>query len=88
MLRIAAMVALLVLAGCGTMTPTTELERQAFLTGDWSAVEARERMQVRRAMRHGMQCPTGHMGFCQDYLGSERCSCVQRDTVRIYLTSR
>jgi hypothetical protein len=70
------------------MAPMEELERKAFLTGDWSAVEARERMRLRQSMRRGLQCPSGYMGYCEVDFGSERCSCVERDAVRVALSRR
>lgn len=87
-MRLLALVLVCLLAGCGTMAPLEELERQAFLTGDWSAVEARERMQLRQSMRRSMQCPSGYMGYCEVEFGGERCTCVERDAVRVILSSR
>lgn len=88
MKRIPVWVAVLLLSGCGTLVPMEELERQAFLTGDWSAVEARERTLVRQNMRRGMQCPSGYTGYCETSFGRERCACVERDVVRVALSSR
>lgn len=68
--------ALALLAGCGTTVPLAELERHALLTGDWSAVEAREQQIARRAARRGPKCPGGQVGYCESSFGHERCACV------------
>ena len=70
------------LAGCGSYTTMEELERQAFLTGDWSAVEKRERIIERRKMRRGTFCPAGSVAVCESFAGSDRCSCVESDSLR------
>jgi len=71
----------LLVAGCGSMPSMEVLEQQAFLTGDWSAVEKRERMIERRKMRNGNICPAGHVAVCESFGGTDRCSCVERDSV-------
>ena len=70
------------LAGCGSVTPMVELERQAMISGDWSAVERRERIQVRQKMNSGMLCPNGYIGYCEEDFGRSNCSCVGRDSIR------
>lgn len=74
------------LAGCSSATPMAELERQAIMTGDWSAVERRERILVRKNMARGMACPSGYIGYCDASMGREQCSCVERDVIRAALT--
>ena len=70
---------LTLLAGCGSFTPMEELERQAFLTGDWSAVEKRERLLERRKARRGAICPDGQVAVCDKFAGESRCSCVNHE---------
>ena len=67
---------LVFLGGCGSMTPLEELEKQAMLTGDWSAVERRERIIAKRAARSGPKCPRGAVALCVDGAGRNKCSCV------------
>ena len=67
---------LVFLGGCASITPLEELERQAMLTGDWSAVERRERIIAKRAARNGPKCPPGAVALCVDNVGGDRCSCV------------
>ena len=76
---------LLMLAGCGGMVTMEELEQQAVLTGDWSAVEKRERAIERRKQRHGPSCGRGQVSFCEVAMGRERCACVVSDSLRTTL---
>ena len=73
---------LLLVAGCGSMVPMEELEAQAMLTGDWSAVEKRERAIERRKMRNGSVCPAGLIAICEGGMRADRCTCVQADVMR------
>jgi len=76
--------ALILLAGCAEFMPLEQLESQAFLTGDWSAVEKRERMIARRNMYSNMQCPPGTIGYCETYGSPARCSCVDSKVIRSF----
>lgn len=81
-MRLLSLLAILLITGCGTVTPMAELERQALLTGDWSEVEKRERILVRRNMNRSMACPNGYIGYCTENYGQPSCSCVERDVIR------
>ena len=76
------------LGGCGSYQTLEELEKQAFLTGDWSAVERRERIIQRRKARSGNICPAGSVAVCEAFAGSSRCSCVESDNVHAILAGR
>ncbi len=66
-----------VLVGCAGRPTLEELEKQALVTGNWSAVESREHLLLRRKMSAGSQCPTGEIGICTSmYVGDNRCKCV------------
>ena len=78
----------LLLAGCGTTVSMEELEKQAFLTGDWSAVEKRERALERRKMRRGKFCPGGAVAVCETFAGESNCTCVETDSLRAILAGR
>lgn len=81
------LLALCLLAGC-TAGPTLEqLEATALVTGDWSAVEARERSIQRRNMRSASYCPQGYVAVCEKWTTDERCSCVQQRQVFSVLRS-
>ena len=85
-MRLLSLLAVLVIAGCGTVTPLAELERQALTTGDWSEVEKRERILLRRNMNHNIACPNGYIGYCVDRYGGPECSCIERAVFRASLT--
>ena len=75
-------------AGCGTYTSMEQLEQQALLTGDWSAVEKRERMLLRRKTRHGSICAGGQVAVCEGITSAERCTCVNSAKIRTILAIR
>jgi hypothetical protein len=71
-------IALGLLAGCATGPTQEELEAQAFATGDWTAVEKRERRQKRRSKHSGISCPQGFVSFCESFVSVDRCACLSR----------
>jgi len=79
------MLALMLLTGCAGYTPLKQLEAQALLSGDWSFVEKRERMETRRNLQSNMQCPPGTMGYCETYRSPDRCSCIDSKIIRSFL---
>ena len=87
-MKIATLFALIMLVGCVAQPTMDELQTQAFLTGDWSAVERREQAILRRDNRQGIQCPAGHVGLCEGRFGDMRCSCVKRSTISMLLYGR
>jgi len=84
---IITVLALIALAGCAGFVPMEELESRAFVTGDWSLVEQRERLIERRKLRSYMQCPPGYIGYCQEDFGRKGCSCVESVVVNAFLVS-
>jgi hypothetical protein len=74
------------LAGCAGVTPLAELEAQALLTGDWSAVEKRERMQARRHLNSYIRCPPGTIGYCESDFGRKRCDCIDHEIINTLLS--
>ena len=82
-----AMLGVMLLSGCSSFTSMEELERQAMLTGDWSAVEQRERILAKREEERGLQCPTGHVSYCERYVGRTNCRCITNDAMRGVLAS-
>lgn len=87
-MRVWVLVGVLCLSGCGTLTTLEELEQQAMLTGDWSAVEEREKILARRDARRGLQCPSGLVAFCESRMGEHRCTCIDNDAVRDLFAGR
>ncbi len=77
------------LTGCASVQSLEQLEKQAFLTGDWSAVEQRQRIIAKRQALRGVQCPTGFIAYCEKKLGQEqRCGCVNNEQMRMLLSWR
>lgn len=66
------------LTGCGSMSSLEYLEEQALLTGNWSAVEKRERLIAKRDARRPIQCPSGFVSYCEQQFRQKRCGCVDR----------
>lgn len=87
-MRAIALAAVILLSGCAAYIPTAQLERQAMLTGDWSAVERRERQTARRAARNGPDCGRGFVSYCVDTGGRERCTCMTGQNLRDLFSSR
>ena len=85
-MKIATVLVLFLLVGCGVQPTLDELETQAFATGDWSAVELRERSIARRAARSGSQCPSGYISYCENQFGSLECACLKRNSFSMTLT--
>lgn len=77
-----------IMAGCGPLPTLEELELQALASGDWTAVERRERLMARRAAQHGPSCPGQLVAICQSYGAMDRCSCVTRSELRDMFDSR
>ena len=75
------------LGGCGTYHTLEELEAQALVTGDWSAVEQRERILAKRRQRHAQVCPTGKTLFCEQWGATEKCTCMKGADLRNILDS-
>ncbi len=87
-MKILGILAILFVAGCAARPTMQELETQAMFSGDWSAVESRERAQLRRKARNGIQCPNGKVGYCVESSFTRRCTCINRDTFRFMMTGR
>ena len=85
-MKILIVFAIVVMSGC-TIGPTMEeLEDQALLTGDWSAVERRERSLARRQANRGPSCPAGHIAVCVDRFYRDECSCLAREDLAFALS--
>jgi hypothetical protein len=76
---------LLLLTGCGAMKSMEQLESEAMLSGDWSAVEQRERQIARRNLNSSIHCPAGKIGYCEADLGRKECYCVDQEQLNAFL---
>ncbi len=74
------------LTGCMSMPTLEQLEEQALLTGDWTAVEKREKLIAKRERIQGPQCPAGMIAYCEGHLGQKRCGCVSNAEMRALLS--
>jgi hypothetical protein len=72
-----AVIALYLMAGCAAGPTLEELEAQALVSGDWSAVEARERAIARRKVREGTVCPARYVSVCSNYGMPGPCTCIE-----------
>ena len=79
------LISLILLGGCESLIPLERLEEQALLTGDWSAVEQRERIIAKRKARSHSRCPAGSIAYCEAGISGERCNCINADVVRSFL---
>jgi hypothetical protein len=80
--------AALTAAGCAPVKTLEQLELEASVSGDWSAVEKRERLLARRAERRGPSCPAGYLAFCESHGTSKNCGCVSRQGMRDIFAGR
>ncbi len=87
-MNIATVFVLFLLVGCTAQPTMDELQTQAFISGDWSAVEARERAIARRALRSANYCPAGYVVHCDQSVSITRCSCLRQDSWSVVWTER
>ena len=67
---------LLTLASCVGGATMAELEQEASRTGDWSAVERREAMEIARLEKSGPACPQHLIKLCVKNGPQITCSCM------------
>jgi len=84
-MKILGLLAILFVAGCAARPSMQELETQAMFTGDWSAVNSRERSILRRQERMGTECPNNYIKYCSGTGFNPRCSCINRDSYRLMM---
>lgn len=78
----------LLLSACAAPVPMAELEAQAMLTSDWTAVERRERQMARRAERVAQNCGPGFVNYCVNFGSDDRCACVAGQALTDVFSSR
>jgi len=81
-------IALVLLAGCTTFSSLEQLEQEALRSGDWSAVEQRERIIARSQFRAGAHCPSETVNFCNSTGGGTYCECVEPTVIRSFFDGR
>ena len=70
-----SLLGLIVLVGCASRPTLDELEVEAMKTGDWSAVENRERMNARMRVTQDQKCPAHYAVSCKINGAHEDCVC-------------
>ncbi|MBT8065609.1 MAG: hypothetical protein KJO09_00100 [Gammaproteobacteria bacterium] len=76
------------LVGCAPVKTLEELEIAALQSGDWSAVEMREKRLARQKQRRGMNCGSGAMAVCVDRMHDVICECMSRQDMEYMLSGR
>lgn len=66
------------LVGCAKMKTLEELEFAALESGDWSAVEQREKKIERRKRQRGVTCGSGLIALCEKRVRGMNCQCQSR----------
>ena len=70
-------------AGCASRASMDELEQEAMQTGDWSAVEQRQRIDRRRGLNNpDNACDHDSILHCSKKGVRETCECVTPNVVR------
>ena len=85
MKTIMTLTVLLLLTGCSSMKSMEQLEAEALLSGDWSAVEQRERQIARRNLNSSLYCPPGKVGYCEADFGRKKCACIDQEELNAFL---
>jgi hypothetical protein len=70
-----SLLVLTVLVSCASSPTTEEVEVDAMKTGDWSAVEDRERMNEKMRVAPKLKCPEDLMLICIKNGEHEDCFC-------------
>lgn len=76
-MRKACAIVIVFLAGCSGSPTLQELEDQALVSGDWSAVEEREQLLERKGEGKALDCPTGYLSTCFEVGLRMECACVR-----------
>ena len=81
--KFVGILALCLLVGCSTRPTIEELEAEALDTGDWSAVEKRQRMDEKwGVVKSDSACRGDKVEICQTKSKQEFCDCVSPHDLR------
>jgi len=82
-MKFVGVIALCLLVGCTARPTLEELETEALDTGDWAAVEKRERMNKRmNVVQSESACRGDKVEICQTRSAQEVCDCVSPHDLR------
>ena len=76
MTRVLGLLILLAMGACADTRTLEELEQEPMQTGDWSAVERREKRMAEQAARKAAGCRVTETLFCEKLADVQRCYCV------------
>jgi len=76
-MKMTSLIVLFFLAGCATKPSLEQLEDEAMVSGDWSAVEKREHSSNRLGPINGRSCPNGRPLICVKDVAREECACAE-----------
>jgi len=74
--KLAILFTLAVVAGCVSRPTLEQLEDEANITGDWSAVERREELIKERLESTAPGCPVGQRKRCFEQQSGIECYCL------------
>jgi hypothetical protein len=80
-MKIPGILLLVFLVGCSSQPSLDELEAEALETGNWTAVEEREKLLRRTGRLPKMNCREGTMLMCVDDTGKETCECLSQSAI-------
>lgn len=80
-MRMMVLFLLIVLVGCIARPSLEQLEDEAMVSGDWSAVEKREQSSIRLNPVNDRSCPNGRAMVCVKNGMHEECECVNSRSI-------
>jgi hypothetical protein len=82
-MKFVGIMVLCLLAGCSARPTIEELEAEALDTGDWAAVEKRERMDEKwGVVKTDSACRGDKVEICYTKSAQEECACVSPHDLR------
>jgi len=76
-LRFIYLCALALVVGCAPRPPLEQLEDEAMITGEWTAVERREELIKKRLESTAPGCPRGEVKKCIEEQSGIQCYCLR-----------
>ena len=76
-LRFIYLCASALVVGCALRPPLEQLEDEAMITGDWTAVERREELIKTRLESTAPSCPRGEVKKCIEEQSGIQCYCFR-----------
>jgi len=74
-MKIAGILLLVFLVACSNQPTLDELQAESARSGDWTAVEKRERMNERMSVQTESVCMDGYFNYCRVKGAQEICTC-------------